>query len=157
MRIKLYCIGKTNFGFINEGIKLYQNRVEHFTDFEIVYIPDIKNQKNMPVNELKKKEGQLILKNLSPNDFVCLLDENGAVHSSESFSNLLIKKINEAIKNMIFVVGGAYGFSDEVYQRADIKLSLSKMTFSHQIIRLVFMEQLYRAFTIIKGIPYHNQ
>ena len=157
MKIKLYCIGKTNLDFVDEGIRLYQNRIAHFIDFELIYLPDIKNTKNMPVSELKKKEGLLILKNIVSNDFLCLLDENGLTHSSELFAKLLEKKIDQATKSMVFVIGGAYGFSEEIYQKADMKLSLSKMTFSHQIIRLIFMEQLYRAFTIIKGIPYHNQ
>jgi 23S rRNA (pseudouridine1915-N3)-methyltransferase len=157
MKIKLYCIGKTNLDFIDEGIRLYQNRLAHFIDFEIIYLPDIKNTKNMPVSELKKKEGLSILKNISQNDLLCLLDENGLTHSSEIFAKLLEKKIDQGTKSMVFVIGGAYGFSDEIYQKADMKLSLSKMTFSHQVIRLIFMEQLYRAFTIIKGIPYHNQ
>jgi 23S rRNA (pseudouridine1915-N3)-methyltransferase len=157
MKIKLYCIGKTNLDFVDEGIRLYQNRITHFIDFEIIYLPDIKNTKNMPVSELKKKEGLSILKNILSNDFLCLLDENGLTHSSEIFAKLLEKKIDQATKSMVFVIGGAYGFSEEMYQKADLKLSLSKMTFSHQIIRLIFMEQLYRAFTIIKGIPYHNQ
>jgi 23S rRNA (pseudouridine1915-N3)-methyltransferase len=157
MKIKLYCIGKTNLDFVDEGIRLYQNRIAHFIDFELIYLPDIKNTKNMPVSELKKKEGLLILKNIVSNDFLCLLDENGLTYSSELFAKLLEKKIDIGTKSMIFVIGGAYGFSEEIYQKADMKLSLSKMTFSHQIIRLIFMEQLYRAFTIIKGIPYHNQ
>jgi 23S rRNA (pseudouridine1915-N3)-methyltransferase len=157
MKIKLYYIGKTNFDFIDEGIKLYQNRVIHFVDFETICLPDIKNSKNMPVAELKKKEGQILIKNINPGDFVCLLDENGKSFSSESFAEILGKKLDIGLKNMIFIIGGAYGFSDEVYQRCDLKLSLSKMTFSHQIVRVIFMEQLYRAFTIIKGIPYHNQ
>jgi 23S rRNA (pseudouridine1915-N3)-methyltransferase len=157
MKIKLYCVGKTNFGFISEGIKLYQNRIAHFVDFEMICLPDIKNSKNMPVAELKKREGQGILKNIGSDDFLCLLDENGHNYTSETFGEMLGKKLDQGLKNLIFIVGGAFGFSDEVYQRANLKVSLSKMTFSHQIIRLIFLEQLYRAFTIIKGIPYHNQ
>jgi 23S rRNA (pseudouridine1915-N3)-methyltransferase len=157
MKIKLYCVGKTNFGFIDEGIKLYQSRITHFADFEFIVVPDIKNAKNMSVPELKKKEGQLILKNIGVTDFLCLLDENGQNLTSESFSEMLGKRINFATKKLCFLIGGAYGFSDEVYQRADLKLSLSRMTFSHQIVRIVFMEQLYRAYTILNGIPYHNQ
>jgi 23S rRNA (pseudouridine1915-N3)-methyltransferase len=157
MKIKLSCIGKTSIGYIDEGIKLYQKRVTHFVDFELICLPDIKNQKNMPVDELKKKEGIALLKNISNSDYLCLLDENGQNYTSEAFAGFIEKKMEQNIKSMVFMIGGAYGFSQEVYQRADFKLSLSKMTFSHQIVRLIFMEQLYRAFTIIKGIPYHNQ
>jgi 23S rRNA (pseudouridine1915-N3)-methyltransferase len=157
MKIKIVCIGKTNFGYIDEGIRLYQNRMIHFVDFELICLPDIKNQKNMPVPDLKKKEGLTILKNITSNDYLCLLDENGQNYASEAFAEYIEKKTEQNIKTMIFLIGGAFGFSQEVYQRADFKLSLSKMTFSHQIVRLIFMEQLYRAYTIIKRIPYHNQ
>jgi 23S rRNA (pseudouridine1915-N3)-methyltransferase len=157
MKIKLYCIGKTNFSFIEEGIMLYQKRIMHFIDFEVIYLPDIKNVKNMPVSELKKKEGQVLIKNIGVNDFLCLLDEKGMIFSSESFGRKLGEKMDQGLKVLVFVIGGAFGFSDEIYERANMKISLSSMTFSHQIVRLIFMEQLYRAFTIIKGIPYHNQ
>jgi 23S rRNA (pseudouridine1915-N3)-methyltransferase len=157
MKIRLYCIGKTNFGFIDEGINLYHSRITYFADFEILYVPDVKNSKNMSVDELKKKEAQALLKNVGNNDWICLLDENGQTFSSQSFANFLEKKMEQRHKNVIFIIGGAYGFSEEIYKRADYKLSLSEMTFSHQIIRLIFVEQLYRAYTIIKGLPYHNQ
>ena len=156
MKLRLLYIGKTSFDFIDQGVKLFQKRIEHFTDFETVCLTDIKNVKNMPIAELKKKEGQAILNCFNTNDFICLLDENGLTYSSVSFGEFLEKKIEMGLKNLTFVIGGAYGFSEEVYKRANMKLSLSKMTFSHQIIRLIFMEQLYRAYTIVKGIPYHN-
>lgn len=157
VKIKLICVGKTNSDFINEGIKLYQNRIIHFCDFETIYLPDIKNTKNLPVEELKKKEGINLLKNIENNSFLCLLDENGQSHSSVSFAGFLEKKMEQSLKSMVFMIGGAWGFSEDVYQRADYKLAMSKMTFSHQMIRLIVMEQLYRAFTIIRGMPYHNQ
>jgi len=157
MKIKLLCIGKTNFKFAEEGMELYQSRIRHFADIELVFVPDIKNTKNMPVDEIKKKEAVFLLKNIGTGDFICLLDENGNAMGSEGFAYFLQKKTAQNIKQLTFVVGGAYGFSPELYERADFKLSLSKMTFSHQIIRLFFLEQLYRAFTIIKGLPYHNQ
>ena len=157
MKIKLLCIGKTNFKFIDEGMELYHSRLKYFIELEQVFIPDIKNTKNMPVDEIKKKEGQSLLKNIAQGDFVCLLDERGNSFDSEGFAEYIQKKLEQNIKNLIFVVGGAYGFSAEIYSRADFKITLSKMTFSHQIIRLFFLEQLYRAFTIIKGLPYHNQ
>ena len=157
MKIKLFCIGKTNFGYIKEGIGIYSSRIGHFVDFEMICLPDVKNSKNMALEELKKKEGASLLKIVGSTDWLCVLDENGNTYNSESFASLFEKKLEQSLKQMIFCIGGAYGFSKEVYERADMKLSLSKMTFSHQIIRLIFLEQLYRAFTIIKGIPYHNQ
>lgn len=157
MKIKLLCIGKTSFKFADEGIELYHSRLKHFVELEQIFIPDLKNTKNMPVEEIKKKEGISLIKNIVQGDFVCLLDENGNAFNSEGFADFIQKKMQLNIKNLVFVIGGAYGFSPEVYERADFKLTLSKMTFSHQIIRLFFLEQLYRAFTIIKGLPYHNQ
>jgi 23S rRNA (pseudouridine1915-N3)-methyltransferase len=157
VKLKLYYIGKSNFGFVEEGIKLYESRIRHFVDFGHLLVPDVKNARNMPVAELKKKEGQLLLKNVAPIDYLCLLDENGQDYCSQSFAGMLSKTMDQGVKTIVFMIGGAYGFSDELYQRANHKLSLSKMTFSHQLVRIIFLEQLYRAFTIIKGIPYHNQ
>ncbi len=157
MKIKLLCVGKTIFKFADEGMDLYQGRLKHFVDFEQVCIPDIKNTKNMPVDEIKKREAIQIIKNIGVSDYVILLDENGSTFGSEGFADFLQKKTEQNIKQMIFIIGGAYGFSQEIYNRAEFKLSLSKMTFSHQIIRLFFLEQIYRAYTIIKGLPYHNQ
>ncbi len=157
MKIKLLFIGKTNFSFVEEAMNMYQSRIGHFTEFEKICIPDIKNTRNMPVDEIKKKEGQLMAKYFGLNEYICLLDENGTIMHSEGFSDFLQKKTGQNTKSLIFVIGGAYGFSPEIYQRADFKLSLSKMTFSHQIIRIFFLEQLYRAYTIINGLPYHNQ
>ena len=157
MKIKLLCIGKTSFDFIEKGSGLYINRLKHFAPFEIVFVPDIKNTKNMPVNELKNKEGALLLKNITQGEKLCILDEKGKSFTSEEFAGFINKQTETGIKQLTFCIGGAYGFSEEVYNRVDYKISLSKMTFSHQIIRVIFLEQLYRAHTIIKGIPYHNQ
>lgn len=157
MKIKLLCVGKTNFDFVNAGNDVYLKRLKRLAQFEMVIVPDIKNAKNMPVSELKEKEAQAFMKQISATDKLCLLDENGQSFSSEKFAGFISKNIDTGVKHLVFVVGGAYGFSDTIYKRANYKLSLSKMTFSHQIIRVIFMEQIYRAFTIIKGIPYHNQ
>lgn len=157
MKIKLLCIGKTSFEFVDEGNKLYQNRLKHFVQFEMITIPDLKNTKNMPVEEIKSKESALLLKNIGTGDKLCLLDEKGSSYTSEKFAGFIGQQLETGVKQLIFVIGGAYGFSEEVYKRANHQISLSKMTFSHQIIRLFFHEQIYRAFTIINGIPYHNQ
>ncbi len=157
MKIKFLCIGKTNFNFVNEGNELYLKRLKRLVQFDMSVVPDIKNTKNMPVDELKTKEGTVLLKQVGDGDKLCLLDEKGTTFTSEKFADFLEKLTTIGTKQLIFAVGGAYGFSQEVFNRADYKISLSKMTFSHQIIRVIFFEQIYRAFTIIKGIPYHNQ
>ncbi len=157
MKIKLLCIGKTSFDFIKQGNELYINRLKRLAAFEMIIIPDIKNTKNMPVSELKSKESEAFMKHLKPDDKVCLLDEAGKTYSSITFANFINKQSLASVKQIVFIVGGAYGFDENMYKRANYKISLSEMTFSHQIIRLIFLEQLYRAFTIIKGTPYHNQ
>jgi len=157
VKIKLILIGKTSFNFVETGINMYQERLKRLTDFELLVIPDIKNTKKMPQEQVKEKEGVLILKALENSDFVVLLDEKGSSFNSVKFAGFFEKKISLGIKQLVFIVGGAYGFSAEIYKRGDFLLSLSEMTFSHQIIRLFFMEQVYRAFTIIKGLPYHNK
>ena len=157
MKIKFLSIGKTNFNFVNEGNDLYLKRLKYLVQFEMIIVPDIKNTKNMPVDELKNKEGTALLKHLNAGDKLCLLDEKGTTYSSKGFAEFINKTTILGTKQIFFVVGGAYGFSQEVYNRADYKISLSKMTYSHQIIRVIFLEQIYRAYTIIKGIPYHNQ
>lgn len=157
MKIKLLCVGKTNFDFVSKGNDVYLKRLKHLVQFEMVIVPDVKNAKNMPVAELKEKEAQALMKHISSTDKLCLLDENGQSFSSEKFAEFISRTIDAGVKQFVFAIGGAYGFSDSIYKRANYKLSLSKMTFSHQIIRVIFMEQIYRAFTIIKGIPYHNQ
>ncbi len=157
MKIKLLCVGKTNFNFVNEGNDIYLKRLKHLAQFEMIIVPDIKNTKKMPVNELKNKEGIALLKNINPVDKLCLLDENGDSYTSHSFSGFIDKINNLGTNQLVFAIGGAFGFSNDIYKRADYKITLSKMTFSHQIIRVIFLEQLYRAYTIIKGIPYHNK
>ena len=149
-------MGKTNVNFLKDGENEYDQRIKHYINFEQLIISDVKNTKNRSSAEIKIKEGQQILSKISSSDCVVLLDEKGKQFSSKEFSNFLTKKILKSTKYLVFVVGGAFGFSDEVYKRADYKLSLSKMTFTHQMIRMVFKEQLYRAFTIIKGEKYHN-
>lgn len=156
MRIRLIVVGKTHQRFVREGFEIYRKRVENYLPFEEVLIPVLKNTKSFSADDFKKKEGELILKKFEPGDYTILLDERGKMYDSVEFAGMLQKRMNAGGKAINFVVGGAYGFSQEVYQAADEKLSLSKMTFSHQIIRTIFMEQLYRAFSIIKNEPYHN-
>ena len=157
MKIKLILIGKTSFKFVETGIDMYQKRLKRFADFELILIPDLKNTKKMAEKEFKIKEGALILKTITNSDFVVLLDEKGKSLNSVKFADFIENKLSTSVKQLVFIVGGAYGFSQEIYNRSNMLLSLSAMTFSHQIIRLFFMEQIYRAFTIIKGLPYHNE
>ena len=157
MTIKLVCIGKTDKKELETLIKIYSDRLQHYIKFEFEIIPDLKKTKNLDENQQKSKEGELILSGFQNSDFVILLDENGKQFNSESFSEYIQKRMNTGLKRLIFVIGGPYGFSEEVYQRADSKISLSKMTFSHQMVRLFFTEQLYRAFTILKNEPYHHR
>ena len=157
MTIKLVCIGKTDKGELSELISVYKNRLKHYVKFEMEIIPDIRNTKNIDEQLQKQKEGELILKDIENSDFLVLLDEQGKQYTSMNFSEFLQKRMNTGLKRLIFVVGGPYGFSEEVYKRANSKVSLSKMTFSHQMVRLFFVEQLYRGFTILKNEPYHHQ
>ena len=157
MKIKLIVVGKTNTAYLKTGENEYENRLKHYCNFEEIIINDLKNGSKFSINELKIKEGDLILKNLESIDKVILLDNNGKIYSSNEFSNFLNENMLHSIKSLVFIIGGAYGFSDEVYNRANNKLSLSKMTFSHQMVRLIFKEQLYRGFTIIKGEKYHHE
>lgn len=157
MTIKLLSIGKTDSQELNALIASYENRLKHYIKFELEIIPDIKNSKNLSKKQQKVKEGQQILKKLSATDVLVLLDEIGKQCSSVDFSKFLQKKMNSGIKQLVFVIGGPYGFSEEVYQQAQGKISLSAMTFSHQMVRLFFVEQLYRAFTILRNEPYHHE
>jgi len=157
MQIKLIAIGKTDDKQLLQLIQQYQKRLKHYIKFDLDIIPDIKNVKNLSEKQQKEKEGELILKKLVPTDILVLLDENGKQFTSVEFSNYLQKKMNAGIKQLVFVIGGPYGFSETVYQKAQGKLSLSKMTFSHQMIRLFVVEQIYRGFTILKNEPYHHQ
>ena len=157
MTIKLLCIGKTDSKELQKLIEVYLKRLQFYTKFEIEIIPDLKKVKNLDENQQKTKEGELILNKTQTSDFVVLLDENGKQFSSEAFSEYLQKRMNSGLKQLIFVIGGPYGFSEAVYQRADGKISLSKMTFSHQMVRLFITEQIYRGFTILKNEPYHHR
>lgn len=157
MKIKLLAIGKTDDKSLQALIGTYQERLKHYVKFELAIIPDIKNAKNLSQKQQKEKEGLLLLSKLQAGDQLVLLDEKGRDFRSVEFSNFLQKKMNSGFKQLVFVIGGPYGFSEEVYQRAQGKISLSKMTFSHQMIRLFFTEQLYRAFTILKNEPYHHE
>ena len=156
MKIKLIVVGKTNSKFLLEGENEYENRLNHYCNFEQLIISDIKNGNKLTSNDLKNKEGNFILSKIDKSDLIILLDDKGKQYSSVDFSKFLQNKMLNSIKRLVFIVGGAYGFSDEVYDRANSKISLSKMTFSHQMIRLIFKEQLYRAYTILKGEKYHH-
>lgn len=155
MKVKLIWVGKTHDDYLKKGIEVYNKRLQHYVKFEIVEINDIKNAKNYSKEQIKQKEGELILKH-SKGEHIVLLDENGKEFKSRGFSEFFQKKMNSGIKCLTFVIGGAYGFSSEVYNNSQGKVSLSKMTFSHQMVRLFFSEQLYRANTILKGEPYHH-
>ncbi len=157
MTIKLIAIGKTDSASLQDLIKEYENRLKHYIKFELDIIPDIKNVKNLSETQQKEKEGEFILKKLNATDVLILLDENGKQFGSVEFSDYLQKKMNSGIKQLVLVVGGPYGFSDAIYTKAQAKISLSKMTFSHQMVRLFLVEQLYRALTILKNEPYHHR
>jgi len=157
MKIEFWAIGKTAFSYLDEGMGIYEKRLGHYLSFASQIIPDVKNAGNMPPDQLKLKEGEAILAKLKKEDYLVLLDERGKQLTSVEFSSFIEQKTNQALKKMVFLIGGAWGFSEEVYQRADYKLSLSKMTFSHQMVRLFFLEQLYRAMTILRGESYHNE
>jgi len=157
MKIFLLVIGKTDETYLQKGIDIFLKRIPHYISFEMKVIPDLKNSKNLSEDQQKEKEGELIIQQLAPSDELILLDENGTETSSVEFARFLEKRMISGIKRLVFVIGGPYGFSATVYSRANGKLSLSKMTFSHQMVRLIFAEQLYRAMTILKGEPYHHQ
>ena len=157
MTIKLLAIGKTDSSELQELIDVYEKRLQHYVNFEIEIIPDLKKTKNLSEEQQKNKEGELILKKLSPTDNLILFDEKGKQFTSVEYSQYLQKKMNSGIKQLVFLIGGPYGFSNEVYAKAAGKISLSKMTFSHQMVRLFITEQVYRAFTILKNEPYHHQ
>ncbi len=157
MNIKLLAIGKTDNKHLLQLIADYEKRLGHYVKFSLEVIPDIKNVKNLSEAQQKEKEGDLILKKLQSTDQLILLDENGKHFSSVGFSEYLQKKMNSGIKTLVFVIGGPYGFSKEIYAKAQGKVSLSSMTFSHQMVRLFVVEQIYRAFTILKNEPYHHR
>jgi 23S rRNA (pseudouridine1915-N3)-methyltransferase len=156
MKITLLLTGKTESQPIREVMEEYIKRISHYTNFEVIAIPDIKNSKNLSVERYKQKEAEIQKKHLIKSDYVILLDENGKEFTSEKFAQFLEHKIQTGIKNLMFVVGGAYGFSEEIRKMAIQTVSLSKLTFPHQLVRLIFLEQLYRAFTIIRNEKYHH-
>lgn len=157
MKIKLIAIGKTDSKNLSALIEIYQKRLSRYISFSIEIISDIKNTKNLTENQQKEKEGELILKKIQPTDTLVLLDENGKDFTSVAFAKYLQKKMNIATKQLVLVIGGPYGFSQQVYAKAKEKIAFSKMTFSHQMIRLFVVEQIYRGFTILKNEPYHHQ
>jgi len=157
MKITFILNGKTEDIYLINGISQYESRLKHYISFETIVIPALKNTQALSVEQQKQKEGELILKYVQSSDKFILLDENGKDYDSIGFSSFVQQQMNSGIKNLVFVVGGPYGFSEQIYKRANAKVSLSKMTFSHQMVRLFFLEQLYRAMTILKNEPYHHQ
>ena len=157
MKICLLTVGKTDVAWVREGLETYSSRLSRYVPFSVKEIPELKNTSSLSKSQIKEKEGELILKNVSPSDQVILLDERGREFRSVEFAREIEGMMIAGGKSIVFVIGGAYGFSDAVYARCDGKISLSKMTFSHQMVRTVFAEQLYRAFSIIKGEPYHHE
>lgn len=156
MKVTLLTVGKTDKGWIKDGLEIYRGRLSHYVNFEMKEIPELKNVSGLSKDQIKAKEGELILKMLRPDDMVILLDEHGQESSSMEWSRKL-EQLMQRGRNIVYVVGGAYGFSPEVFARKEGMVSLSRMTFSHQMIRVIFTEQLYRAFTIINGEPYHHE
>lgn len=157
MKITLLVVGKTDSAYFAEAISEYQKRLAHYISFDMEIIPDLKNAKNLNEEQQKEKEGELIFKQIQPSDYIVLLDEKGTEFTSLQFASYLEKKMHTVNKRLIFIVGGPYGFSKKVYNAAQEKVSLSNMTFSHQMIRLIFTEQLYRAMTILNNEPYHHE
>ena len=157
MKIALLQIGKTSGKYLADGIQSFKERVRKYNDFEIFTIPDIRSTRNMPAREQITREGEKILQFFKKDDYIVILDDKGKEFSTLEFSSWLEKMFMSQKKRIVFVVGGAWGFSDEIYEMADLSLSLSRLTFSHQMVRLLFLEQLYRAFTVIKGEPYHHE
>ena len=155
MRITLIENGKTRDSFIKEGVEQFRKRVVRYVPFQIETIPDLKNTRTKTMKEVQEEEGNLVLKRIKPGEFLVLLDERGRQHDSIAFAQYL-NSLEGSVSHLLFVIGGPYGFSEKVYSRADARISLSNLTFSHQLVRLIFMEQLYRAFTILKGEPYHH-
>lgn len=156
MKTVLILVGKTTDKHFAAGIDDYASRISHYMPFEIVVIPELRNTKSLGEHQQKAAEGELILRQIQPSDTVVLLDEHGKEYRSIEFARW-IEKLQQTARSLVFIIGGPYGFADSVYERSDAKLSLSKMTFSHQMIRLLFVEQIYRACTIIKGEPYHHE
>ena len=157
MNIELLTVGKTDVKWVKEGLDVYVARLQHYVQFKVTEIPELKKAQALSRDQIKEREGELILKHLQPQDTLILLDEHGIEYRSTEFAGMLEKYMLQGTKTLVFAVGGAYGFSPAVHARARAKMSLSKMTFTHQMVRTVFAEQLYRAFTILRGEPYHNE
>jgi 23S rRNA (pseudouridine1915-N3)-methyltransferase len=157
LKITLLTVGKTDKDWVKDGLDIYVSRLKHYIPFSVVEIPELKNVSALTKDQIKTREGELILKNVRPTDDLILMDERGRQYTSVELSKVLQDKISYIGKDIVFVIGGAYGFSEAVYNRADSKISLSKMTFSHQMVRAIFAEQIYRAFTIMRGEPYHHE
>ena len=157
MKITLLTVGKTDRDWVRQGLDLYVSRLKHYIPFNLVEIPELKNVSSLSVDQIKSKEGELILKALQPGDVVVLLDEHGKEFRSIEFADWVERKMHTVNKRLVFIIGGPYGFAPKVYEAAQEKISLSKMTFSHQMIRLIFVEQLYRAMTILNNNPYHHE
>ena len=157
MKITLLTVRKTDKDWVRQGMEIYVSRLKHYIPFAVVEIPELKNVSALTKDQIKTREGELILKNIKPTDDLILLDERGKEYTSVELAKVIQDKISYVGKDMVYVIGGAYGFSDAVYQRANSKISLSRMTFSHQMVRAIFVEQIYRAFTIMKGEPYHHE
>lgn len=156
MKIKLLWIGKTDGDVFDEAIRQYVRKIQFYNVFEPVAIPYLKNTKSISQDEQKRKEGEQIMKKIEPGDYVVLLDERGREHTSASFAEFIQRQANSGLKTLVFVIGGAYGFSEVVYARGNARMALSQLTFPHIMTRLIFAEQLYRAFTILHGEPYHH-
>ena len=157
MKIKLIVVGKTHAKYLIQAEEEYQQRLKHYIKFEKVIVPDLKNSKNLTPIEQNRREGELIISKIEKNEEVVLLDDKGVEFTSMKFAQFINQKMIQSTRCLTFIIGGAYGFSDEVYTRANAKLSLSKMTFSHQMVRMIFKEQLYRSLTILKGEKYHHE
>lgn len=157
MKITVLCSGKTTDDYIKKGFHYYASRINHYFPFAEAYTETLKNSRNIPVEMIKTKESELLMKNILPGSVVVLLDENGTMYTSKEFAAFLQQQANNSVKQLVFCIGGPYGFSDNMMKKASYKISLSKMTFSHQLVRLIFAEQLYRACTILKGEPYHHE
>jgi len=157
MKIELILVGKTSKSYFQDAIEEYVKRISRYISFDVKIIPDLKNSKNLSEKQIKELEGVAVLKQIDSSDYVVLLDDKGKSFTSKEMAIWLEQKQAKSIKKMVFVIGGAYGFSADVYTRTNEKISLSKLTFSHQIVRPIFLEQLYRCFTIINGEPYHHE
>ena len=157
MKILLIVVGKTDQQWLNDGISLYLERLTHFCQFQMQVIPDIRNTRNMEPQVQKVREGEQILKILQPSDEVWLLDDKGREMTSPELAGWLEKRMAQSTRRLVFIIGGPYGFSTDIYEQVPGRISLSRMTFSHQMVRLIFVEQLYRAFSILNNLPYHHQ